>query len=263
MASYKCLEFNIENAVATIILNRPDAANAFNLQLATELNQVASLCDGNPDIRAVVLTGNGKLFCAGGDLGSMAEAGDNVDKALKALTAQCHAAYSTLMRIKQPLIVAVNGAAAGIGFSLALVGDITIASEKAGFSMAYTAAGLSPDGGSTFLLPKVVGLKRAKELMITNRRLSAAEALDWGIVNQVVASGDLQETAQALAAQLAKGATQAFGVVKALTLSGCSESFESQMVLEAQGIAACAKGSDGIEGISAFLEKRRPEFKGL
>ncbi len=262
MANYETLEFQIDNAVATITLNRPAAANAFNLQLGTELNQVASLCDGNPDIRAVVLTANGKLFCAGGDLGCMAEAGDGVDIALKALTAQCHAAYSTLMRMNQPLIVAVNGAAAGIGMSLALLGDITIASEKAAFSMAYTAAGLSPDGGSTFLLPKVVGLKRAKELMITNRRLSAAEALDWGIVSQVVAADDLQATAQALAAQLAQGATQAFGVVKALALSGCSESFESQMVLEARGIAACAKGVDGSEGISAFLEKRRAEFKG-
>jgi 2-(1,2-epoxy-1,2-dihydrophenyl)acetyl-CoA isomerase len=262
MSDFTCLEFSLDDAVATITLNRPDDANAFNLELASELAGAAMLCQRNSHIRAVVLTANGKLFCAGGDLASMAGAGEKVDLALKGLTDQCHAAFSTLMRMRAPVIVAVNGAAAGIGLSLALVGDITIASEKASFTMAYTAAGLSPDGGATYLLPRAIGYKRAMEMMITNRRVSAAEALDWGLVNEVVAPEALLAAAHNQANRLAQGATDAYGSVKTLLLSGFSESLETQMALEALTIGKNAKGADGQEGISAFLHKRRPVFKG-
>ena len=262
MSEYSLLEFNIDGGIATITLNRPDSANAFNLVLATELNHAANRCMHDPGIRVVVLAARGKLFSAGGDLSVMSEAGDHVDAALKQLTDQLHAAFSTLMRMRAPLIVAVNGAAAGIGLSLALIGDITIASEKASFTLAYTAAGLSPDGGSTYLLPKVIGIKRAKEMMITNRRLSAAEALDWGMVNQVVAPEALNDETLTLANSLAQGATNAFGSVKSLVLSSFSESFESQMVLEVEAIARNAMSEDGREGIQAFLNKRSPVFKG-
>ena len=262
MSEYNLLNFQIDDAIATITLNRPDAANAFNLELATELNHAAIVCQHNPNIRVVVLTGNGKLFSAGGDLSIMFEAGDQVDALLKQLTDQLHVAFSTLMRMRAPLIVAVNGAAAGIGLSLALIGDITIASEKASFTLAYTAAGLSPDGGATYLLPKVVGIKRAKEMMITNRRLSAAEALEWGMVNRVVAPEALLDETLAMAKSIAQGATNAFASVKSLVLSSFSESLESQMVLEVEALARNAMSKDGQEGIQSFLEKRQPEFKG-
>jgi 2-(1,2-epoxy-1,2-dihydrophenyl)acetyl-CoA isomerase len=262
MSEYNLLDFQIDSAIATITLNRPDSANAFNLALATELNQVANRCMHDPSVRAVVLCANGKLFSAGGDLSVMSEAGDQVDAALKQLTDQLHGAFSTLMRMRAPLIVAVNGAAAGIGLSLALIGDITIASEKASFTLAYTAAGLSPDGGATYLLPKIIGIKRAKEMMITNRRLSAAEALDWGMVNKVVAPEALSDETAATAKTIAQGPTNAYGSVKSLLLSGFSETFESQMVLEVEAIARNAMSADGREGIQAFLNKRKPGFKG-
>ena len=260
MSEYELLEFQVDCGIATITLNRPDAANAFNLTLATELNHAANRCRQDPGVRVVVLGANGKLFSAGGDLSVMAEAGDQVDAALVQLTDQLHSAFSILMRMRAPLIVAVNGAAAGIGLSLALIGDITIASEKSSFTLAYTAAGLSPDGAATYLLPKIIGIKRAREMMITNRRLTAAEAMEWGMVNQVVAPDALPDETLALAESIAQGPTNAFGSVKSLLLSGFHESLESQMRLEVEEIIQNAMGKDGREGIDAFLHKRQPRF---
>jgi len=260
MREYELLEFSVDAGIATITLNRPDAANAFNLTLATELNHAANRCQHDPGIRAVILCANGKLFSAGGDLGVMSEADDRVDAALKQLTDQLHSAISILMRMRAPLIVAVNGAAAGIGLSLALIGDITLASEKASFTLAYTAAGLSPDGASTYLLPKVIGIKRAKEMMITNRRLTAAEALEWGLVNRVVGVDALPDETLELARSIARGPTNAFGSVKSLVLSGFGGTLESQMALEVEEIIQNAKSKDGQEGIHAFLQKRQPRF---
>jgi 2-(1,2-epoxy-1,2-dihydrophenyl)acetyl-CoA isomerase len=260
MSEYELLEFGVDAGIATITLNRPDAANAFNLMLATELNHAANRCQQDSDVRAVVLCANGKLFSAGGDLRVMSKAGDQVDTALKQLTDQLHSAFSILMRMRAPLVVSVNGAAAGIGMSLALIGDITIASEKASFTLAYTAAGLSPDGAATYLLPKIIGIKRAREMMITNRRLTAAEALEWGMVNQVVAPDDLRDETLTLAKSIARGPTNAFGSVKSLVLSGFHESLESQMALEVEAIVRNAMSKDGQEGIHAFLDKRQPKF---
>jgi len=262
MREYELLEFSVDAGIATITLNRPDAANAFNLTLATELNHAANRCQHDAGVRAVILCANGKLFSAGGDLGVMSEADDRVDAALKQLTDQLHSAISILMRMRAPLIVAVNGAAAGIGLSLALIGDITLASEKASFTLAYTAAGLSPDGASTYLLPKVIGIKRAKEMMITNRRLTAAEALEWGLVNRVVSVDALFDETLELARSIAQGPTNAFGSVKSLVLSGFGGTLESQMALEVEEIIQNAKSKDGQEGIQAFLQKRQPRFNG-
>ncbi len=262
MNNFELVEFSVENGVATITLNRPSAGNAVNLLLATELNQAANLCCYNSSVRAVILNANGKLFCAGGDLAAMAQAGENVDSLLKDIAEQCHAAYSTLQRMRAPVIAAINGPAAGIGFSLSLAADIAIASDKASFLMAYTAAGLSPDGGISYLLPKMIGLRRAKEMALSNRKLSANEALDWGLVNKVVAGDDLQQEALALATTLAQGATNAIGSAKSLFLSGDTQSLETQMILEAGEIAKNAKTKDGQEGIHAFLERRKADFTG-
>lgn len=252
----------IDGALARITLNRPDAANALTLPMCQELLRVAIRCDEDPTVRAILMTGAGKLFCAGGDLASFAEMGDRIGAGLKEMTHYLHAAISRLTRGDAPVVTAVNGAAAGAGMSLAVAGDLVFASEKAKFSMAYTAAGLSPDGSSTFFLPRIIGLRRSAELMLTNRRLSAAEALDWGLVNQVVPAEEAVGQAESIARQLAEGPTGAFGVVKKLLATSFTESLESQMELEAQGIAGCSGTADGQEGIAAFLEKRAPRFSG-
>jgi 2-(1,2-epoxy-1,2-dihydrophenyl)acetyl-CoA isomerase len=161
-----------------------------------------------------------------------------------------------------PVIMAINGSAAGAGFSLAIAGDFAIAAQSARFTMAYTAAGLSPDGSSSYFLPRRVGIMRARELMMTNRRLSAEQALDWGLVNQVEADEALMVSAMQLAGTLAKGPTKAFGQVKKLLNSSYDSGLETQMQYEADSIAAMASTADGAEGVSAFLEKRKAVFSG-
>jgi 2-(1,2-epoxy-1,2-dihydrophenyl)acetyl-CoA isomerase len=259
---YRNIRFALADGVATITLDRPDAANAIDLALGRELMHAAIRCDEDPAVRAVLLTATGKMFCAGGDLKAFAAQGDALPALLKELTVYLHAATSRFARMNAPLVVAVNGTAAGAGFSLAVSGDFVLMAESAVLAMAYTAAGLSPDGSSTWFLPRLVGMRRTQELMLTNRRLSAAEALAWGLVSQVVPDAELAAKAAALAAQLAAGPTRAFGTVKSLLASAFSESLETQMELEARGIAAMAHCADGREGIEAFVQKRAPKFSG-
>jgi 2-(1,2-epoxy-1,2-dihydrophenyl)acetyl-CoA isomerase len=261
MADFETIIFEKNDGIAKITLNRPDAANGINLALAKELMTAASDCENDPSVRAVILTGNGKLFSAGGDLKSFASA-TSASGLLKEITFYLHGAVSRLARMNAPVIVAVNGTAAGAGFSLAVAGDIVLAADSAKFTMAYTAAGLSPDGSSTYFLPRLIGLRKTQELMITNRRLSAEEALEWGAINRVVAAKDLQAEAQALAQQLANGPTQAFGAVKQLLQATFNNGLETQMEQEADAIASMTLLSDGQEGISAFIEKRAPVYTG-
>ena len=260
--TYQNITLERRDGVATLTLNRPQAANSIDLPLARELMDAAIVCDEDLDTRAVVITGVGAMFCAGGDLRSFAQAGDAISSGLKELTVHLHAAVSRLTRMAAPVIAAVNGTAAGAGFSLAVAADLVIASESASFVMAYTNAGLVPDGSSTFFLPRRIGDRRARELMLTNRKLSAAEALDWGIVNQVVPADQVMTTAQGLAAKLAQGPTGAFGATKALLNDSFAHGLETQMELEARAIAAASIAADGREGIAAFLEKRKPRFTG-
>jgi 2-(1,2-epoxy-1,2-dihydrophenyl)acetyl-CoA isomerase len=181
---------------------------------------------------------------------------------LKEVTTYLHAAVSRFTRMDAPVIAAVNGTAAGAGMSMVCCCDIVLAAESAKFTMAYTRVGLTPDGSSTYFLPRIVGLKRALELTLTNRMLSAQEACEWGIVNKVVPDAQLQAEAETLAAQLAAGATGALGSAKRLLHSGWTETLETQMELETQSIAVRAHTTDGREGIAAFLEKRTAKFTG-
>mgnify|MGYP003645633538 FL=1 len=259
---YENVLLDISGGVAHLTLNRPGAANAMNLDLLRELAEALLECDESPNVRAVILTGNGRFFSAGGDLAAFAGDLDRLPFLLKQLTLHLHAAVSRIARMRQPVIAAVNGPAAGAGMALAAACDHVIAAEPSHFTMAYTAAGLSPDGSSTWALPRRIGPGRTRELMLTNRRLSSAEALDWGLANEVVPAADLIARTNALAAQFAAGPTAAYGRVKELLAASTTNNIETQMELEARAIADSARTADAREGIDAFLNKRKPDFLG-
>lgn len=259
---YTAIRYEVQAQVARITLNRPDAANAIDLTMGRELMQAAIRASEDRGVRAVLLTGSGRMFCAGGDLKAFAAQGDELGAHVKELAGMLHLAISRFVRMDAPLVVAVNGAAGGGGMSFVLAADLVLAAESAKFAMAYTRAGLSPDGGSTYFLPRIVGARRALELAITNRVLSAREAYEWGLVTRVIADGALVAEAEALAQELARGATQAYGAAKRLLHHSFAESLETQMELEAQSIAAQARGRDAREGIAAFIAKRPAKFGG-
>lgn len=259
---YQTITFEIENHVATITLNRPDAANGMNMQMGKELMDAAIRCQGNPEVRCVLITAHGKMFSAGGDLKSFAAYGDDISAKLQEMTVYLNAVSIRLAKLDAPVVIAVNGIAAGAGFSLAVSGDIVLAAESAKFTMAYTAAGLTPDVGASYYLPRLIGLRKTQELMITNRRISAAEALEWGAVTRVVADDEIHSEAKKLAEQLANGPTRAFATVKNLLNSSFDNQLDAQLDKEACGIAAMSGSKDGYEGITAFMEKRAPKFTG-
>lgn len=260
--TYETLTFDVADGVATITLNRPEAVNAMNRTMMLDLFAVAQRCDADDAIRAVVMTGSGKMFCAGGDLKDFAAQGDDMPAYITELATYLHAAVTRFQRMDAPLVIAVNGMAAGGGLSLVASGDVVMASEDAAFTCAYTNAGITPDGSSTYFLAKHVGLLRAKELVLTNRRLSAQEALDWGLVTRVLPGDQLLGEARALAAQLAAGPTKAYGGAKRLLLSAYSGTLETQLEDESASITKQVKDHDGREGIEAFAARRKPAFKG-
>ncbi len=259
---YKTLLFGVRDNVAHITLNRPEAANSMNKEMGIDLMHAVMHCGEDAAIRAVVISGTGKMFCSGGDLKEFAAQGKHLPYHMKEATTYLHTAISRMTRMEAPVIAAVGGSAAGAGMALVCACDIVLAAESAFFTMAYTRVGLTPDGSSTYFLPRLVGLKRALELALTNRVLSAQEALDWGIVTRVVPDAELADQAHALAAQLAAGATKSLGAAKRLLHSGWTETLETQMEHESQSMADIARTADANEGIASFLEKRAAEFKG-
>lgn len=258
--SFETLLFDVKDGVAHIRLHRPDAANALDLQMCRDLQDAALRCQHDAAVRAVVIGAEGKLFCAGGDLGAMSEAGEGAPRLVKEMTIHLHAAISRFARMDAPVVGAVSGTAAGAGFSLVAAMDLAIAGESAKFTMAYTRAGLTPDGSSTWFLPRLVGTRRCLELMLTNAVVKAPQALALGIVTRVVADDEVEKTALELAGQLASGPTGAYGATKRLLLASGSASLETQMEMEADAISAASATPDGREGIAAFLGKRPAKF---
>jgi 2-(1,2-epoxy-1,2-dihydrophenyl)acetyl-CoA isomerase len=257
------LAIEAETGVAVLTLNRPEDANAMNATMAAELRQAAVAMTYDPTVRAVVIQSFGKVFCGGGDLAAFAqEPAANVAPYIDHLTIDLHAAVSRLAKLKAPVVAAVSGPAGGAGMSLVAACDLVVAGESAKFTMGYTKAGLVPDGTSSFFLARVVGLRRATELVLTNRVLAADEARDWGLVNQVVADADVRSEALVLARSLAAGPTATFGLAKRALIEGASSALEEAMERESRYIGQAAGSHDAGEGIAAFLAKRQPQFKG-
>lgn len=249
-----------QDGVAVLSLNRPDAGNSMSMQLVEDLRDAAAEVAGDGAVRAVLLRGNGANFCVGGDLKEFSELGDQITPTLRRLADVLHEGVRTLHELEVPLVVAVQGAAAGAGLSLACLGDVCLAARSAKFRVAYTAVGLSPDGGGSWLLPRLVGPRLAAELALTNRTLRADEAAAVGLVSRVVDDESLHDEAAALAATLAAGATTALKAAKRLLHQSPTASFEEQLVREAESIATLAGGPEGQEGIAAFVGKRAPTY---
>lgn len=260
---YENFDFRVDDHVARITINRPKAYNALNLDCMKELCDIANRCGSDRAVRAVILTGSGsKAFCAGGDVASFARDPETVDLLLKDVTGFMHLAISRLARLEVPVIAAINGVAAGAGLGLAAACDLAIAADNAAFTSAYTLIGLTPDGSASYYLPRLVGQRRAMDLFLTNRTLNAQEALDWGLVNRVVPQADLEKESGALAEQLASGPTRAYGGVKKLLALAMNDSLESQMARESRQIVELSRSPDGLEGVRAFVEKRKAAFVG-
>lgn len=260
--AYQHLLLERRGHVATITLNRPDAYNALDLGLGRELFHAALEVDEDPGVRCVVITGAGKAFCAGGDVKDFVANLPRIGILIKELTTYLHGAVSRLTRSVKPVIMAVNGVAAGGGFSLALSGDVVVAAESARFTMGYAKIAATPDGSSSYFLPRLVGLRRALDLYLTSRVLSAREALEWGLVTRVVPDAELRSAVDALAHELAAGPTLAIGGAKRLFHQSTWESLETQMELEAQAIAASGHTEDFRAGVTAFTNKQTPTFHG-
>ncbi len=260
---YKSMGFEIRDNVAWITFNRPEAYNAIDSHATKEFHDIVNRRSVDRSVRAVVLTGTGdRAFCAGGDVAEFARSGDNMELLVRAMTGDLHTGISRLAWLRAPVIAAVNGVAAGAGLSLAACADLVIASDTAKFTSAYTHIGLTPDGSSTFFLTRLLGRRRVLELYMTNRVLTAQEALDWGLVNRVVPAADLMTEVTKLATQLAKGPTQAYGGIKKLVMMSPNDTLESQMERETRVIAEMSTTKDAREGIKAFVEKRKPNFVG-
>ena len=263
MSAHVPLLYERDGGVAKLTLNRPEVGNSIDLEMARALVEAAIRCDSDTSVRCVVLTGAGRMFCAGGDLGLLASAGDQVPALLSELAGTLHMAVSRLARMAKPLLVLVNGPAAGAGLSLAISGDIVIATRSAHFTAAYTAIGLTPDGGLTWLLPRLIGLRKAQEMILTNRRVTAETAEAIGLITHMVDDAVLADEGGRTAASLSQAAISALGAARALLLESFASGLETQMEKEARALAAAGAGAESREGIAAFLDKRKPNFGGL
>ena len=246
--------------ILEITLNRSEAYNALNLDVMVMLNDTLASAATDDSINGIMITGEGKAFCSGGDLKWISQQSADASSTLHKLAPQFHIAITEIRRMGKPVVAAINGIAAGGGFSLALACDFRVIAESAVLRQAYTSSGLSIDGGGTFALPRLVGLARALEIAAFDEPISSAQALAWGLVTKVVPDDKVIEEARSMLERLTKSALHSFAWSKRLFLESFNNTLETQLELERQGISDCARHPDGQEGISAFIENRKPVF---
>jgi 2-(1,2-epoxy-1,2-dihydrophenyl)acetyl-CoA isomerase len=260
------LEVSIENGIATLTMNRPEARNALSMEMRSQLADVLHDVERDDSVRCVVLTGTGDHFMAGGDVKGM---GDSIKKSPEEIRKEfilrihdLHPIMFAMRRMPKPIIASCRGAAAGAGVSIALACDLVIAAEDAFFTLAYCKIGTSPDGSSSFHLPRAVGIKKAMEIALLGDRFDAQAAKDMGMINFVVPNDELDAETDKLATRLANGPTHVYGNTKALFYRSLESEFESQLQAEAEYFSDCAAREDFKEGVTAFIEKRSPVFTG-
>nr|MCU0870424.1 enoyl-CoA hydratase-related protein [Burkholderiales bacterium] len=246
----------------TITLNRPEVFNAMDSALMSELRDACERAAADASVRAIALRGAGRGFCAGGDVPSFHREIDTMADTVHRFGRDMHFAMWALRRAAKPVVAVVHGAAAGAGFALMCATDLVIAADDTRFTLAYTAIGASPDGGSSYFLPRLVGYRRAMELVLLPDAFDAATALSLGLINRVVPAADLDAEAAAWLARLASGPTAAYGECKRLMNASFDTTMETQMERELDAFARCAAGPDFREGVAAFTQKRKPVFVG-
>jgi 2-(1,2-epoxy-1,2-dihydrophenyl)acetyl-CoA isomerase len=252
-----------EGRVATLILNRPERMNALNADLVLALTDALTRVEGDPEISVVVLTGAGRAFCAGGDLAVIGKGRrENNVAELQPILRSGMQMVLKMRTMRQPVIAAVHGAAAGAGMNIALAADIRVASEDATFGQNFAKVGLFPDYGGTFFLPRLVGPAKAAELFYTGEMINAAEALRLGVVNRVVPLAQLESEVRALAKKIAEGPAIAIGAIKETLFGRDKEELSELLDLEVEQQMKCFYSEDCSEGIRAFFEKRAPKFHG-
>ncbi|MDA0280494.1 MAG: enoyl-CoA hydratase [Proteobacteria bacterium] len=260
------LEVSINDGIATLTMNRPEARNALSMDMRSELCNALHDVEIDASVRCVVLKGAGDHFMAGGDVKGMGEtikkSADEIKKEFMLRIHDLHPIMFAMRRMPKPIIASCRGAAAGAGVSMALACDLVIAAEDAFFTLAYCKIGTSPDGSSSFHLPRAVGIKRAMEIALLGDRFSAQTAKDIGMINFVVPNDELESETQKLATRLAAGPTHVYGNTKALFYRSLESEFESQLQAEAEYFSDCASRPDFKEGVTAFIEKREPRFTG-
>lgn len=252
---------DISAGIARITLNRPDKGNALDQPMADALLDAALRCANDSDIRCVVLTGAGKMFCVGGDISAFATNNDGIAPFLSRLAGTLHQTMSLFAAMQKPMITLVNGTAAGAGLSLAISGDIVLSDPSAFFTTAYLGIGLTPDGGMTWLLPRLVGMRAAQDMILTNRRVDATEAATMGLITRICAPDGLMSDGTEMADELSGGAVTAMGQARRLLHESFASGFASQMDRELAAITSAGNGNEGREGIAAFLERRAPDFR--
>jgi 2-(1,2-epoxy-1,2-dihydrophenyl)acetyl-CoA isomerase len=264
----EAIKFRITENVGVIMLDRPESRNALTPDMVAELGRVVESCRA-PTVRAVLITGAGGAFCAGADVkqlvDTLEEGGpDALSQSIESLADALHGqVVLPLRRLPKPVVAGINGAAAGAGFSLSLAADLRVAAQSARFLMAYANIGAPADGGSTYLLPRLLGAGRAMELYLASQPIGAPRALELGLVSQVCPDGELERHALETAARLAQGPTAAYGKVKELYENSWGSTLESQLDAETAAFAEVARTRDFQEGIKAFAARRQPWFQGV
>ncbi len=261
--SYNTIEFTVDAGVAVLTLNRPEKFNSFTTEMHQEIREVLKEVRGNDEIRCLLLTGNGRAFCAGQDLGDRSvsvgeeapDLGESVEKNYNPL-------IRSLTSLELPVICAVNGVAAGAGSSIALAADIVLAARSASFIQAFCKIGVIPDSGSTWILPRLVGMARAKGLALLGDKLPAEKAEEWGLIWQCIDDDKLEEESLALAKQLAAQPTQGLSLIKRALKASTANSLDDQLDLEKDCMRIAGRTDDYREGVAAFMEKRSPVFRG-